>query len=85
MNMNNHSAHAANHRGTDSFPMERPHFARKQSEKMLFSQGRNLWYHYTKTFGYNRNMNRNHTAKLAHNHGLPIAFVEHAINLYLTH
>lgn len=62
-----------------------PAFMRISNEKELFSRGRTLWYHYSKNFGSGRELIRSYTKKLAQGCGLPVSFVERAINHYLTH
>ncbi|EPJ3803399.1 hypothetical protein OND84_002657 [Morganella morganii] len=44
-----------------------------------------MWYHYSSSFGYERELVRSNTQRLAHGSGLPVSFVERAINHYLTH
>lgn len=55
------------------------------NESDLFKKGRTLWYHYSSSFGYERELVRSNTQRLAHGSGLPVSFVERAINHYLTH
>ncbi|ELI9034703.1 MULTISPECIES: hypothetical protein [Providencia] len=60
-------------------------FMRIANESDLFKKGRTLWYHYSSSFGYERELVRSNTQRLAQGCGLPVSFVERAINHYLTH
>lgn len=60
-------------------------FMRIANESDLFKKGRTRWYHYSSSFGYERELVRSNTQRLAQGCGLPVSFVERAINHYLTH
>ncbi len=60
-------------------------FMRIANESDLFKKGRTLWYHYSRSFGFERELVRTNTLRLAQGSGLPVSFVERAINHYLTH